>query len=463
MAVHSISKGLDLPITGDPQQSISDGAQVARVAVVADDFVGMKPRMAVQVGDSVKRGQLLFEDRKSEGVRHTAPGAGKVVAINRGRYRVLQSVVIELSASELEGKPTAADFQTFDNYRQQPIQGQSRSEILGLLAESGLLASIRTRPYGRVPSATGEAPNSVFVTAADSNPHAPDPDVVIKGREVDFHAGLAAVAKLSAGKTYLCTRTGSSVSSGGVEGITTEEFSGPHPSGTVGWHIHTLDPVHREKVVWHLNYQDVISIGRLVASGRLDVERVVSIAGPRVEKPRLLRTRMGAELAPLIARELIEEQGEENRVVSGSVLAGRTAMGDIEGFLGRYHLQISALREGRERELMGWMKPGVDVFSTSGAYVSSWLGKRKFALSTALNGGNRAQVPIGMYERVFPFDILPTFLLRALLSNDTGRAEELGALELDEEDLALCTFVCPNKHDYTAVLRKNLDKIWEEG
>lgn len=320
--------------------------------------------------------------------------------------------------------------------------------------------TLRTRPFGRVPTPDDDAPHSLFVTVADTNPHAPDVAKVLAGREKDFERGLAVVSKLTEGKVYVCKGAGAKVSTGKNAKVQVEEFHGPHPSGTVGVHIHTLDPVSRNKTVWHIGYQDVINVGRLFATGKLDVERVVSLAGPTVKKPRLLKTRVGACLDEIVDGEL---ETVENRVISGSVLTGRKAMGEIHGFLGRFHLQISALREGREREFLGWLKPGFDMFSTTNAYASALTPGKRFDFTTARNGSHRHMVPIGMYERVFPFDILPTFLLRAILVKDVGRAEELGVLELDEEDVALCTFVCPGKQDYGPVLRENLETIWKEG
>jgi Na+-transporting NADH:ubiquinone oxidoreductase subunit A len=465
MAVHTITKGLDLPINGAPEQkapSVSgSGVASTHVAILAADYPGMKPRMAVKVGDKVKRGQLLFDDRKSEGVQFTAPGAGTISAINRGEFRALHSVVIELSASEREGKPAPDEFQAFNHYASGTDLGKlSRAQIVALLQESGLWTSIRARPFGRVPPVGSAAPHALFVTVTDTNPHAPSVEVVLAGREADFEAGLSIVARLTEGKVYVCKGPGTKVPAGKTSNVQVEEFHGPHPSGTVGLHIHTLEPVSRRKTVWHVGYQDVILIGRLFKTGKLDVERVVSLAGPTVKSPKLYLTRLGAALDPIVAGKL---QDVENRVISGSVLVGRKAMGDVHGYLGRYHLQISALREGRERELFGWLKPGADMFSTSGAYVSALTPGKTFDFTTALNGSHRHMVPLGMYERVFPFDILPTFLLRALLVKDLPRAEELGVLELDEEDVALCTFVCPGKQDYGPILRANLETIWKEG
>ena len=469
MAVHTIKKGLDLPITGAPRQAIDAAVAVRHVALLAEDYVFMKPRMAVKVGEEVKRGQLLFEDRKQAGVRFTAPGAGTVRAVNRGRYRALQSVVIELNEREQKDRPSDDDHQAFEAYAAiagKRAESLTREETVALLVESGLWTAIRQRPYGRVPGPDDKAPIAMFVTASDTNPGAPDVALALDGKDQDFDRGLQLVAKLTEGKTFLCKAKGSSVNAAGVDGITVEEFAGPHPSGTAGLHIHTLAPVSRERIAWYLGYQDVVAIGRLFATGKLDVERVVSLSGPTVTDPRVITTRLGAAIDPIVEGELQATKNDkevESRVISGSVLSGRTAMGELHGYLGRYALQISALAEDRERVLLGWMTPGKDAFSTSGVYTSSLNKRQKYDFTTNTNGSHRAMVPIGMYERVFPFDILPTFLLRALLSKDLSRAEDLGALELDAEDLALCSFVSPGKEEYGQVLMDNLHTLWKEG
>ncbi len=466
MGAHKIKLGLDLPITGEPRQEIHEGRAVASVAIIAADYIGMRPAMAVKVGHEVKRGQLLFEDRKTPGVRFTAPGAGTVVAVNRGDRRALQSVVIKLSDAEFAGEAKPEEMQSFDAFTGKDPAGLSREQVVALLAESGMWTAIRARPYSRTPSPSADAPHSLFVTAADTHPLSPDVDVVMAGREDDFQRGLDAVSKLTSGKTYLCKMAGTAVSAGEAKGITTEEFNGPHPAGTVGLHIHTLDPVFRQKTVWHLGYQDVIAIGELFRTGTLPVERIVSVAGPLVDRPRLVRTRVGASIDDLTAgRELLRPEGDI-RVLSGSVLHGRDAQGDIHGYLGRYHHQVSALAEPHEREFMRMVMPGLGVYSTVRAFVGAILHQvapRKFALDASANGSHRAMVPIGMYERVVPIDIMPTHLLRALLVHDTVFAEKLGVLELDEEDLALCSFVCPCKNDYTTALRETLTIIEKEG
>lgn len=445
----TIKKGLDLPITGKPEQKISDGNSVKSVAVLGGDYVDLKPKMLVAEGDKVKLGQALFADKQHPGVNFTAPGAGVVKAINRGERRVLQSVVIELQGDQQV---------TFSKYGEGELANLSVEQVKENLLASGLWTAFLTRPFGKVP-AVDLTPSSIFVTAIDTRPLAADPAVIIKDRAGDFANGLTLISKLTSGKTYLCKATGADIAN--HPAVEVAEFAGPHPAGLPSTHIHFIDPVSAQKQVWHIDYQAVIAIGALFTSGRLNVERVVSLAGPTVTNPRLVRTRVGANLEDLVAGEL---EACENRVISGSVLYGHQATGPL-AFLGAYNLQVSALREGRDRELFGWIVPGKDKYSALNVYVSSKDRKdgRLFPLTTDKNGSNRAIVPVGIYEAVMPLDILPTPLLKAIVVGDTDTAQALGCLELDEEDVSLFTFVDPGKHDFAPVLRANLTKIEKEG
>ncbi|MCU0305443.1 MAG: Na(+)-translocating NADH-quinone reductase subunit A [Thermoanaerobaculales bacterium] len=460
MALHTIKKGLDLPIAGAPAPEIDHASGPVRVALLDRDYPFMKPRMRVTVGDRVRRGQVLFEDRKTEGVRFTSPGGGTVVAVNRGARRAFQSIVVELSETERAERPVEDDLQPFSSFTGRPIPSLDGDEVRALLVESGQWTALRTRPYSKVPG-PAESCSSIFVTAIDTSPLAADPEVVLAGRLDDFNRGLGALTRLTAGPVYLCCRPGSVFDGGGVDRVQVEHFAGPHPAGLAGTHIHVLDPVSRDHTVWTIGYQDVAAIGALFATGRLDVRRVVALGGPMAIRPRLLATRLGAEIGPLVAGEL---RPGRVRVVSGSVLHGDTASGDVLGHLGRYANQVSCLEEDDRRRFLGWLRPGFDLYSVTRAYGSALRGRSaRYEFTTTTNGAHRAMVPIGLFERVMPLDILPTFLLRALLMGDLERAEALGCLELDEEDLALCTFVCPGKEDYGPALRRNLLEIWKEG
>jgi len=443
----NIKRGLDLPIVGAPTQRIEAGRPVRSVAVIGFDYPTMKPTMAVQVGDRVKLGQILFSDKKSEGVHYTAPGAGVVSAVHRGEKRVLQSVVIDLEGD---------DEITFASYSSDQLEGLSSEQVRENLQQSGLWTALRTRPFSKVP-AVDAVPNSIFVTAIDTHPLAADPAVIIAEQAEAFEAGLKVLGNLA--KVFLCKAPDASLPGESLAKVQVEAFSGPHPAGLAGTHIHFLDPVSASKSVWTIGYQDVIAVGKLFTSGRLWVERVVALGGPVVENPRLVRTRLGANLDELTAGEL---QPGANRVVSGSLLGGRTAHGAF-AYLGRYHQQVSCLREGKEREMLHYMRAGVEKHSILNIYVSKLMGGKKFAFSTSTNGSPRAMVPVGNYEEVMPLDVLPTQLLRALIVGDTEVAQKLGCLELDEEDLALCTYVCAGKYEYGPILRDNLTRIEKEG
>ena len=347
-----IKKGLDLPIAGVPAQHVSTGASVRHVAIVGDDYLGMRPSMLVQEGDRVIKGQALFEDKKNPGVMFTAPASGKA-----------------------------------------------------------------------------------------------------------FDAGLTVLTRLTSGKVHVCQAGGGKLGGHPQGQVTFNEFAGPHPAGLVGSHIHFLEPVSLTKQVWHLNYQDVIAIGTLFTSGELCAERIIAIGGPQAANPRLVKTLIGADINELLNEET---KAGENRLISGSVLSGRHAV-QAHAYLGRFHLQVSIVQEGREKELFGWVLPGAEKYSVTRTTLGHFLRNKLFSFSTSTHGGERAMVPIGNYERVMPLDILPTMLLRDLLAGDTDSAQALGCLELDEEDLALCTYVCPGKYEYGPVLREVLTRIEQEG
>lgn len=442
-----INKGLDLPITGEPAQTVSAEVAVKSVAILGTDYVGLKPTMSVREGDQVKLGQVIFADKKNEGVQFTAPGAGVVKAINRGERRVLESVVIELSEQE-----EAVEFASYDAAQ---LGSLTREQVEENLVASGMWTTLRTRPFSKVP-ALGSTASSIFVTAIDTNPLAVDPQVVIAADSEAFAQGLTVLTRLGAAKVFLCAAAGVSLPQ--VSGVTTETFEGKHPAGNPGTHIHFLDPVNRTKQAWYVGYQDVIAIGKLFTTGKLNVERVVALGGPQVKEPTLLKTRIGADLNELTAGRLKEG---DNRVISGSVWNGTTANGSL-AYLGRYATQVSVLLEGREREFMGWVAPGTEKFSVLNMFASMFSPGKKFNFTTTTNGSERAMVPVGQFERLMPLDILPTQLLRSLVTGDIVTAMQLGCLELDEEDLALCTFACQGKYEYGPILRDNLSRIEKE-
>ncbi|GHE87097.1 Na(+)-translocating NADH-quinone reductase subunit A [Thalassotalea profundi] len=443
----TIKKGLDVPVSGTPQQVIHDGSAIKSVATLGEEFVGMRPTMFVKVGDRVKKGQAIFEDKKNPGVMFTAQAAGVVTEINRGEKRVLQSVVIEIDGNEQE---------TFTSYPANELASLSRDTVVNTLVKSGLWTALRTRPYSKIP-AIDSTPSAIFISAMDTNPLAADPEVIINEQGEAFQNGLTVLSRLTEGEVFVSKAPGANIPVAANAVVT--EFAGKHPAGLVGTHIHFLKSASAERVMWHLNYQDVIAFGKLFTTGEIDNMRVISLAGPAALNPRLVRTTLGANISNLIADETVDG---EIRAVSGSLLQGQTAK-NVHSYLGRYHVQVSLLLEGREKEFIGYMYPGPNKFSVTRAYMSHLFPSKLFKMTTTTNGSSRAMVPIGNYERVMPLDILPTMFLRDLAAGDTDSAQQLGALELDEEDLALCTFVCPGKTDYGILLRDCLTIIEKEG
>ncbi len=446
-----IKRGLDIPIAGEPEQRIHDAKPVTRVALVGANYHTRKrlPTMLVQEGDRVKLGQPLARGKALTDLVATAPAAGVVERINRGERRFLQSIVIRIEGEEEE---------TFNAYKLEELAQLNHDQVKENLIVSGMWLAFRTRPYSLIADPEAD-PYAIFVTAIDTNPLAPNPVVLIKEARDDFLNGLTILSKLTGGSVHVCKAPAAAIPESEVPSVRVAEFAGPHPAGLAGTHIHFLAPVSANRTVWYIGYQDVIAIGRLFTTGRLPIERVVSLAGPAVKKARLIRTRLGASTNELVEDELIDA---ECRVVSGSVLSGQLAA-EWSAYLGRYNNQISALVEGRERKFLGWMAPGAELFSALPLLVSQFFKGKRFDLTTSQNGSPRAMVPVGAYEAVMPLDILPTQLLRALIVRNTDTAQALGCLELDEEDLGLCSFVCPGKHDFGPILRDNLEQIMREG
>lgn len=449
MGIIKLKKGLDLPIKGKPVQEVFNSNNVKRVALLGNDYPGMKPTMLVKEGDTVKLGDPLFTDKKNPKIKFTSPGSGKVVEINRGEMRIFLSLVIELDGNEETKFPAA---------NQGDLKNLKRDDVVQRLVESGEWTSIRVRPFSKVadPDST---PHAIFVTAMDTNPLAPSIEKIISFNEVYFRNGLEVISRLTDGKVFVCKSPGAKVPAIDSPQISVEEFQGPHPAGNAGTHIHFLSPVGRKRFVWYLNAQDVIAIGHLFTTGRIMTDRIVSFAGSSVKNPRLIKTRRGASISDLIENELNDTNF---RAISGSVLSGRAAVGP-EGYLGRFHQQISVIPNPAKRHFLGWLNPFINNYSIKNVVFSKLSPSKEYEFTTELFGGKRAIVPSGSFEEVMPLDILPTYLLRALAVKDVEEAEQLGALELDEEDLALCTFACPSKLDYGPILRENLTIIEKEG
>jgi len=442
---YKIKKGLDIPLKGRPDERIDVAITINKAAVLGGDYVGLKPTMMVKEGDSVKIGSPLFEDKKNPGVIITSPAAGTVSAINRGSKRALISVVVDVDGDDAE---------VFDV---EDLSVMSAEHAREMLIKSGLWVSMRTRPYGKIPS-IDSTPNSIFVNAMDTNPLAVDPTIIINERAGDFAMGVSVLAKFDV-PVYVCKADDADLPDLNGNKVQVARFAGKHPAGLSSTHVHNIDPVDGSKTVWTLGYQDVIAIGALANTGKVDTTRYVAVAGPLVNSPRVLTSNLGANISDLIDGRTAEGK---KRIVSGSVLNGHRAS-DATDFLGRYDNQISVIEEHDDREFMGWIAPGLNKFSAINVFLSSIFKPKAFNITTSQYGSPRAIVPIGVYEQVMPLDILATPLIKSLLVKDTDAAQQLGCLELVEEDLSLCSFVDPGKHDFGPVLRSTLTQIEVEG
>ena len=446
-----VKKGLNVPIVGSPTEDLDTLKNVRSVAIIGSDYHGMRPTMLVEEGDTVKLGQALFEDKKNPGVIFTSPGAGKIESINRGPRRALQSVVIELG-EEVSVK--------FNKYEENQLKTIPSSEIRKNLISSGLWTAFRTRPFSKIPGINSN-PSNIFITAIDTNPLGPNVNKIIEMNESFFNSGLKVIKALTEQPVHLCVDPNFSLDLEKDSQLIDHIFSGPHPAGLAGTHMHFISPATLKNVNWTINYQDVIAFGELFLTGELPIDKIVSLAGPQVTNPRLIKTRIGACTDELCAGELTQR---DNRVISGSIINGREAVGPF-AYLGRYHNQISVVSETNksDRQFMNWLNPGPRRFSKIPLFISSLFSDKEFKFKTLMNGSDRAIVPIGIYEEVVPLNILPTILLRYIAVGETEKIQSLGGLELDEEDLALCSFVCPSKYDFGSLLRNNLTQIEVEG
>ena len=447
MNIFNLKKGLNIPVLGIPEQIIQGEKKPKSVAVLGPDYIGLKPKMLVTVGDKVKRGSPLFCHKDYPEILYVSPCKGKVKVINRGDKRVLLSVVIDVESISDKGI----------NITKTHYNEKSQEQFVKkCLFDSGLWTSFLTRPYSKVPS-SDSLPSSIFITAMDTEPLCPDAELIINHDLKAFNEGLKKISLLTKGKVFICTKNNSQLK---VNDFDTYEFAGPHPAGLAGTHMHFLDAPSAIKTVWSIGYQDVIAIGKLFLTGFIDVSRIVSIAGPHALKPRLVKTVLGASLDDILEGEYNKAEG--CRVISGSILSGFHATNEL-AYLGKYSRQITIIKEDLEKHFFGWIKPQPNKFSVMPVLLSAFGFFKLFNLTSNLNGGRRAMVPTGVFETLMPQDFLPTQMLRALLVMDTDVAQSLGALELDEEDLALCTFACPAKYEYGSALRDSLQKIEKEG
>ena len=433
------SKGLNLPISGTPDPIISDTPNVTSVSLLANDFVGMKPTMMVKVGDIVKRGTKLFEDKKNPGIFFTSPAGGTVKDINRGDKRKFLSVEVEVSENE------DAEYFEYEN---------TSEGLTELLINTGLWNAFRTRPFNRTPK-VGSLPDAVFVNACDTNPLSVDPYFIIDQDRDDFKNGLEALTRLFSCPIH-CTYQNNNFEIN-VDKINYCQVSGPHPAGLSSTHISQLYPVSINKIAWTINYQDIISLGYLLKNKSLRTHKIVALGGPSVFKPSLISARISGNIDQLTAGKI----DNNSRVVSGSLIYGHASEG-IMNYLGFYDSIISAIPDEANDIFLNWLMPGSNLHSKLNVFSSSLLKPNKFTFNVSLNGGDRAIVPVGSYDEILPMDILVPQLLKALVVGDIEQAVELGMLELAPEDLALASYICPSKYDYCSILANNLNNLYSE-
>lgn len=445
-----IKKGIELPISGAvADDSIHQLPTQALYAVIGDDYLGLRPTMMIAVGDKVREGQALFEDKKNPGVLICSPVSGEIVDIVRGERRRLLAVTIRPDES-LE----PIRFTQFD---EDALAEISAEQVREQLQKSGAWSLLRQRPFDKTPKIDA-TPQAIFVNTMDSNPLAVNPMLAFADREADYQAGLTVLSKLTAGPVHVVHEPKTKLPQTLARHVQYHAIDGIHPAGLVGTHIHFIDPVSANKTAWHLNLQDLLAIGHLFRTGYLDNERIISIAGPGVKNPQFVKTRIGVSLTHVLKDNLAEG---EQRIISGSIFAGRQTDAET-AFLGFYDKQVVVLPEGRDSVFLEFMRPGMNSYSRTRAYLGRFL-KKPLSFTTSMQGSPRPIVPFGIYDEVMPLDILPTLLLKALIIKDTDTAVQLGALELAEEDVALLTYVDPGKHDFGAILRENLEQIEEEG
>lgn len=444
----TLTKGFDIKLVGAPAQTVVSAGQPETFSLRPSDFVGFgRPKVLVKEGDTVQAGDPIFFDREMDSVMYTAPVSGEVVEIRRGEKRKLTDVVI------------LADKQTvYKQFPKQDIASLSVEAAKATLLESGIWPQILQRPYAVVANPE-VAPRAIFVSCFDSAPLAPDYEFVFKGQERYLQAGIDVLKKFTKGAFYLGLngkKSGSLFAS--LKGVETVSFSGPHPAGNVGVQIHHIAPIKDgSDVVWTLTPYALVQIGKLFLEGIYDAKRLVAVTGPRMQEPAYVEMLPGAKLDKLAAAKV---KGENVRIVSGNVLTGESV--GAQGFLGYYASQVTALEEGNRPRFFlsgGWLSFISDRLSFHKAFGLMGSKNKEYSLDTSLNGERRAFVVSGVFEKVMPMDILPTYLIKAAMANDYEEMEALGIYEVAEEDFALCEFVDVSKHNIQQIIREGLDML----
>jgi Na+-transporting NADH:ubiquinone oxidoreductase subunit A len=443
--VIKLRKGLDIKLKGSAEKVLESLPVPDMLAIKPTDFPGLVPKMSIKPGDEVKAGDALFYDKYHPEVIICAPYGGKITSINRGERRRILEVVIETNqqAGSREYKKAAPG-------------SLSAAVIKEQLLTSGLWPFIRRRPYGIVAS-PNEQPKAVFVSSFDTSPLAPDYNFVMEGQLGTFQTGIDALAKLTGKKVYVGIN-GTSVFTN-LKNAEIVRFAGPHPAGNVGVQIHHVSPVNKGEVVWTVNPQDVLFIGRLFETGMPDFTKIIALTGSEVERPKYLQTLQGSPISAITERRL-KNTDYKQRIISGNVLTGTRVK--TQDYLGFYDSQVTVIPEGDDYEFLGWADPGVDKFSSTKAFFSKLFPKKEYVLNANLHGGDRALVLTDQYRKVVPMDIMPVILIKAIIANDIDKMEQLGIYEVIEEDFALCEYVCASKTKVQDILRGGINVMIKE-
>ena len=472
----TIRKGLDFPIDGTAELRLTDARNITDYAVKPTDFVGLTLRLLVEEGDVVNAGDALFCDKNDERIRFTSPVNGLVKAIVRGEKRKLLEVVVEAdetSAPALYEIPTSAE------------------GLKALILQCGLWPMLRQRPFGTV-ARPNDKPKAIFVSGFSSVPLAPDYDFVMQGRETFFAKGIEALTLLTEGVVHVCFRPGQKLAEyldcfvprdDAKRQVEIHYVKGPHPAGNIGTQIAKIDPINKGEMVWTMNLQEVAVLGEMVATGVYRPEKVIAVAGPNIKNPHYYRIKAGACLTEITKGQLLnndyprmdaDDAAKKNRIITGDILSGTQIA--VDGFIGACDDLVSILPEGDYYDFMGWLMPGLRKFSFSRTFLSGFMPKSTFKplgielprfeslwkYDTNTHGDERPLVFTGNFEKIFPFDIYPTQLIKACVIGDIELMENLGIYEVEPEDFALCEFIDTSKTDIQAIVREALEKLRKE-
>ncbi len=448
--VIKLKKGLDIKLVGEARKELTQLPLLPTYAICPEDFMGLTPKLLVKVGDTVKAGTPLFFDKYRPEVLVASPVSGTVTAVNRGEKRKILSVVV-----------TTDGEQTYESIQVPALGSASKEEVTRAMLQAGLWPMVIQRPYGIIANPEN-TPKAIFVSGFDSAPLAPDMNYVLADELDNLNAGFEALGKLTTGKVHLSLKAGTNGVLNQVKGVEMHTFEGPHPAGNVGVQIHHIDPINKGDIVWTLDVQNVAILGRLFRTGKVDMTKVVVLDGSEVADAHYFRTIVGAPINGILKKSNIANQVPESeiRIISGNVLTGKKV--SMDGFLGYYHNQVTVIPEGNKYEMLGWMMPRLNKFSVSHSYFSWLMPNKKYDLDTNLNGGVRAFVVTGLYDKYLPMDIYPMYLLKAILAGDIEKMENLGLYEVIEEDFALCEFVDPSKTAMQQIIRDGINLMIKE-